>query len=141
MSRPDIARSGSKKKQVRASNTQESWSRIVTPRSIPQGRWEACAGVTTTRAPKSGMSIRTAPLHFLHRALTRPLRPIQQEILSFNEVATDFARPFPLDWASLAWLPNNADDVPKFKTRLIDNLCRREMSSNVASRKLKLISP
>jgi Nif-specific regulatory protein len=32
----------------------------VTPRSTPQGRWGACAGVTTTRAAKSRMSVRTA---------------------------------------------------------------------------------
>src|SRR5215831_3092439 len=32
----------------------------VTPRATPQGRLVACASVTTTRAPKSGMSVGTA---------------------------------------------------------------------------------
>src|SRR5215471_18092576 len=34
----------------------------VTPLSTPQGRWGAFAGVTTTRAAKSRMSVRTARL-------------------------------------------------------------------------------
>ena len=38
---------------------------FVTPRSTPQGRLGACAAVTTTRAAKSTMSVRTALQRFL----------------------------------------------------------------------------
>src|SRR5215472_2688917 len=37
----------------------------VTPRSTPQGRWRSCAGLTTTPAAKSRMSVRTGRLIFV----------------------------------------------------------------------------
>jgi hypothetical protein len=50
----------------------------VTPRSTPQGRWGACASLTTTRAAKSRMSVWTARvilrlISFLPKKLEREL--------------------------------------------------------------------
>ena len=45
----------------------------------------------------------------------------------------DFARPFPLGQAASAFLYNSADGAPMFKRAAIDKMCRRVMSSNVAS--------
>ena len=51
----------------------------VTPRSTPHGRWGACAGLTTTRAAKSRMSVRTAGIRALvpNYHATSSARPIR----------------------------------------------------------------
>ena len=63
----------------------------ATQRSTPQGRWGACAGVTTTRAAKSRMSVRTARIAIMDKvalALEQPVHRIRQ-------VAADLIHPQP----------------------------------------------